>query len=157
MMPELTRGPAPWAEAYRSRCKGLFPAYVTPGLHLFEWTSHNVDFSYFGSAAHTVNHLVAGCSLLCSSVPYKFQCCFSSGQRLLIPNELVLFCLAVFYPWLILSSCKRNSQSHRGNILREYIAPGCSKQARLKFLNCTKLINYWPDITCPFKSGQHYK
>ena len=44
-MPELTRGPASWPEADRSRNKGMFPASESPGLDLVERTRNIVGLS----------------------------------------------------------------------------------------------------------------
>ena len=53
-MPQLTVGPAPWPEGHRRSFNVMFPACVSPGLHLVEWTMHIVGLSYF-VAAYTVH------------------------------------------------------------------------------------------------------
>ena len=67
-MPELTRGPFAWLEVHRSSDKRMFPACVSRGLHLVEWTRHIVDLSYFVSA----------------------QVVYSTGCRLQLTSQLVL-------------------------------------------------------------------
>ena len=49
-MRELTRGHGPWPAVHRSGDKEMFPVSASPGLHLVEYTKHNVDLSYFVAA-----------------------------------------------------------------------------------------------------------
>ena len=68
--PQPTQGPGPRPEVHRSSYKGLFPACISPGLHLVEWTRHNVDLSYF-VAAHMVHS--SGCRLQLTSQPGRLK------------------------------------------------------------------------------------
>ena len=69
-MSQPIRGPTPWAEIHPSTCKGMFPARIKHALHLFEWTWHNVDLSYF-IAAHMVHSSKCRVQLISYLVPLK--------------------------------------------------------------------------------------
>ena len=85
----------PWPEMNRSSCKGTFPACVRPGLHLVEWTRHNVGLSYF-AGAHTVHSSGWGLLAPLSSISGKFHCYMNSTQCSEFSNPLSGYFLLFF-------------------------------------------------------------
>ena len=106
----------PCPEMYHSSCKGTFPACVRPGLHLLEWTRHNVRLSYF-AGAHTVHWSGWGLQApLIRSLQTSTATWIALNVQSFLILSLVIFCFSSrISPWGNLSCRKKQYQWRRAS------------------------------------------
>ena len=105
-----------WPEMHRSSCKGTFSGCVRPGLHLVEWTRHNVGLSYF-AGAHTVHWSGWGLQApLIRSLQTSTATWIALNVQSFLILSLVIFCFSSrISPWQNLSFSKKQCQWRRAS------------------------------------------
>ena len=106
----------PWPEMNRSSCKGTFPPYLRHGLHLVEWTRHNVGLSYF-AGAHMVHSSGWGLQApLIRSLQTSTATWIALNVQSFLILFLVIFCFSLrISPWGNLSCSKKQYQWRRAS------------------------------------------